>query len=203
MATPGRDAGMVPRPAGDAPGDAELVRQVLAGEVDRFGELVRRHQDALHRLAWSMVFDTDVASDVVQDTFIRAYANLGHCRHPDRFRVWLLSMLRNRCLDHLKSRWERHVPLDHEFGELQDRGSDALEVLSARTELERALEILPGTLREAFMLRHVEDMSYEDMADVLGTTVAAAKMRVSRARDTLRTELGSGPAEVPVRRAVT
>lgn len=171
--------------------DGEVARAVLAGETDLFALLIRRHQDALHRVAFSMVQDADAASDAVQDVFIRAYANLARCRDPDRLRVWLMAMLRNRCLDHLKEPRRRDVPLDA-APEALDAQPSALARLAARTELQRALATLPGTLREAFLLRHVEDMSYEDMAEVLDTTVAGVKMRVSRAREALRQQLDAG-----------
>jgi RNA polymerase sigma-70 factor, ECF subfamily len=177
------------------PADAEIVRAVLQGETDLFGVLVQRHQNSLHRLAFSMVHDGDVALDLVQDAFIRAFSNLHQCRKPDRIRVWLLALLRNRTLDHLKERRRRDVPLDEAADATADRVPDALTSLSARTTLERALAALPETLREAFLLRHVEDMSYEDMAELLDTTLAGVKMRVSRARDALRRELEAAEGE--------
>jgi RNA polymerase sigma-70 factor, ECF subfamily len=175
--------------------DGEIVDAVLQGDTDLFGALIQRHQDALHRMAWSMVQDTDVASDVVQDTFIRAYANLARCREPNRLRVWLMAMLRNRCLDYLKEPRRRHIPLDSAPDVRDTTQAEPLASLAARTELQRALDTLPPTLREAFLLRHVEEMSYEDMAEVLDTTVPGVKMRVSRAREALRQELT--PAERP------
>jgi RNA polymerase sigma-70 factor, ECF subfamily len=169
--------------------DGEIAQAVLAGDGDLYGVLIQRHQDALHRIAWSMVQDTDTAADLVQDAFIRAYQNLGRCRDLHRFRVWLMAMLRNRCLDHLKERRRQDVPLDLVPDVQDERQRGALSVLAERTELQDALDALPPTLREAFLLRHVEDMDYEDMAQLLGSTVAGVKMRVSRAREALRLQL--------------
>jgi RNA polymerase sigma-70 factor, ECF subfamily len=100
-----------------------------------------------------------------------------------------MAMLRNRCLDYLKERRRQDVPLDAAAEAQSGNGTDALDSLAARTELQRALDALPPTLREAFLLRHVEDMAYEDMAEVLDATVAGVKMRVSRAREALRQQL--------------
>jgi RNA polymerase sigma-70 factor, ECF subfamily len=169
--------------------DGEIARSVLAGDTDLFGILIQRHQDSLHRVAYSMVQDTDVASDLVQDALIRAFSNLHRCRDTQRFRVWVMAMLRNRCLDYLKERRRRDVPLDAAAEGQAVNGTDALNSLAARTELQRALDALPPTLREAFLLRHVEDMTYEDIAEVLDATVAGVKMRVSRAREALRQQL--------------
>jgi RNA polymerase sigma-70 factor, ECF subfamily len=169
--------------------DGEIARSVLAGDTDLFGILIQRHQDSLHRVAYSMVQDADVASDLVQDALIRAFSNLHRCRDTQRFRVWVMAMLRNRCLDYLKERRRQDVPLDAAAEAQSGNGTDALDSLAARTELQRALDALPPTLREAFLLRHVEDMAYEDMAEVLDATVAGVKMRVSRAREALRQQL--------------
>jgi RNA polymerase sigma-70 factor, ECF subfamily len=175
--------------------DAEVVAAVLDGAVDLFGVLIRRHQESLYRLAWSMVRDSDTAADLVQDTFVRAFVGLESCREPARILVWLLTMVRNRCLDHLKERRRSDISLDAAPEMPGAPGADVLATLTARTELERALDALPASLREAFLLRHVEDMSYEDMADVLETTVAGAKMRVSRAREALRQHLVASRSE--------
>jgi RNA polymerase sigma-70 factor, ECF subfamily len=169
--------------------DGEIARSVLAGDTDLFGILIQRHQDSLHRVAYSMVQDADVASDLVQDALIRAFSNLHRCRDTQRFRVWVMAMVRNRCLDYLKERRRQDVPLDAAAEAQSGNGTDALDSLAARTELQRALDALPPTLREAFLLRHVEDMAYEDMAEVLDATVAGVKMRVSRAREALRQQL--------------
>ena len=97
---------MKERPAG--PGmaalmsDAELVTRVLGGDRDAYQFLVQRHQEAMFRVAYALVLDDDVAADIVQDAFVRAYVNLARCRDRSRFRVWLLATLRNRGLDYLK-----------------------------------------------------------------------------------------------------
>jgi RNA polymerase sigma-70 factor, ECF subfamily len=186
--TPEAAAG-APLPRAAVNSDADLIGRVLAGRVDDYGLLVHRHQDTLYRVAWSMVHDSDVAADLVQDVFVRAYVNLGSCRDTERFRVWILVMLRNRCLDYLKERRRADVSLQDLKGEPPGRSGSPLSSLSERAEIDRALGTLPDSLREAFLLRHVEDLDYEEIADVLGTSVAGSKMRVSRARDLLRKAL--------------
>ena len=82
-----------PIPSGSA--DADVIARVLAGDTAAFQLLVTRYQEPLFRIAYSMVRDSDVASDLVQDAFVRAYVNLARCRKRDRFRVWLITLLRN------------------------------------------------------------------------------------------------------------
>jgi RNA polymerase sigma-70 factor, ECF subfamily len=188
--SPARDAALQALP------DRELALLVLAGDTAVFGALVQRHQDSLYRLACSMVQDRDVASDMVQDALIRAFVNLGRCRDLQRFRVWLMAMLRNRCLDHLKERRRHDLPLEAVAEARAGSEVDELATMAARTELERALDALPATLREAFLLRHVEDMDYSDMAELLESSIAGVKMRVSRAREALRHELAARRSEL-------
>jgi RNA polymerase sigma-70 factor, ECF subfamily len=169
-----------------APADAELVGRVLAGDVNEYGRLIQRHQDTLYRVAFAMLHDGDIVADLVQDVFIAGYVNLASCRNPARLRVWLLAMVRNRCLDFLKARRRRDIPLDLLTVEPSASGTTVLSCIADKTELRRALAALPEPLREAFLLRHVEELEYEEMAELLETTVAGVKMRVSRAREALR-----------------
>jgi RNA polymerase sigma-70 factor (ECF subfamily) len=171
--------------------DAELVGRVLAGDHDSYQFLVQRHQEAMFRVAYSLVLDDDVAADIVQDALVRAYVSLARCRDRSRFRVWLLATLRNRGLDYLKEKRRGDLSLDAEG---VTRRAEALGAQTAaederhalRTALETALARLSEPLREAFVLRHVEQLSVEETASVLGTSISAVKMRVHRAREQLQ-----------------
>src|SRR5690606_37914332 len=116
----------------------------------------------MYRVAFSIVLDDDVAADIVQDAFVRAYVNLARCRDRDRFRVWLLATLRNRGLDYLKEKRRADLSLDIEAvarraEELGGARTEAeAERFATRSALEAALARLTGPLREAFVLRHVE-----------------------------------------------
>jgi RNA polymerase sigma-70 factor (ECF subfamily) len=176
--------------------DEDLVGRVIAGEQDYYRFLVQRHQDSLFRVAYSLVLDHDAAADLVQDAFLRAYVSLAQCRDPRSFRVWLLAMLRNRGLDYLKEKRRGDLSLDvdgvarraESLGAQTEADADRLAL---RTALESALARLTDPLREAFVLRHVEQLSVEETASVLGTSISAVKMRVHRAREQLQDWLGS------------
>lgn len=176
--------------------DAELVERVLGGEHDAYQFLVQRHQESLFRVAYALVLDDDVAADLVQDAFIRAYVGLASCRDRARFRVWLLATLRNRCLDYLKEKRRADLSLDtdavarHAEKLGTARVGDHAERFVMRTVLESAIARLSEPLRDAFVLRHVEQLSVEDTAAVLGTSTSAVKMRVHRARDLLQHWIG-------------
>jgi RNA polymerase sigma-70 factor (ECF subfamily) len=171
--------------------DSALIAQVLDGDIEQFAELVRRYQVRLYRYAVSMVGDHDVASDMVQDAFIRAYTNLAACRDRERFRVWLFRTLRNRCFDHLKDPRRRQVPIEEAppVPDEREGPDDRVERGRLRAELRNALDRLPAVQREAFLMHYVEGLSYEDMSGALEASVSALKMRVLRARDALAVQL--------------
>jgi RNA polymerase sigma-70 factor (ECF subfamily) len=197
------------RDAGDGGADdAAVIERVLAGDRQEFAQLVRRYQGLLYRHAVGIVLDHDVAADMVQDAFVRAYTQLRSCRDRTRFRPWIVQTLRNRCLDYLKEARRRNVPLEHADA-VSDPGGDPSAVVERgrlRAELERALAALAPAQREAFLMHYVEGLSYDAMADVLDVSVSALKMRVLRAREALAASLDRGdvtqstPARLVVKR---
>ena len=189
--------------------DAAVIARVLRGDKQAFAVLVGRYQTGLYRHAVSMVLDHDVASDMVQETLVRAYTRLSTCRDHDRFRAWVFQMLRNRCLDYLKDIRRRNVSLDHalDVADTAEEPVQQMERARLRAEIAKALEQLPDAQREAFLMHYVEELPYETMADLLGASVSALKMRVLRARDTLGAALrhqdvtGSSPIRLLFRRS--
>lgn len=181
-------------PRGTEPRDGVLVAAVLNGDRDRFAPLVERHQASLYRHARGFGLDPDTAADMVQDALVRAYESLESCQDPDRFGYWVGRILRNRCLDYLKSAsQQRRRPLPKD---LEASGSDPEHSHRAGRlgrAIEEALGTLPAEQREAFLLKHAEGRSYEEIAEIADASVSAMKMRVHRAREALREHLrGSG-----------
>ena len=178
------------------PPDEELIARILDCDGAAYQLLVARYQESLFRIAYSMVRDSDVAADLVQDAFIRAYVNLARCRNRERFRVWLITLLRNRVLDHLKEKRRRDLSLSDvdvmRRAEAHPQGpAEPDERYALRTLMEDALTRLSEPLREAFVLRHVEDLPVADVAALLGTGVSAIKMRLARAREQLQRVLAA------------
>lgn len=174
-----------------AENDADDVRRVLAGDAARYEVLVRRYQETMFRHAYGMVGDPDAAADLVQDSLVKAYTRLGTC-DPERFAAWLFRILRNRCKDYLKSRRRRDVPLQDDGPHAAPVSDDPGRTLD-RSELGKvvadALARIPEPQREAFLLKHVEGRSYEEMAEMLDAGISALKMRVMRAREALQAML--------------
>ena len=168
-----------------AEGDQEIIGRVLAGRREEFSLLITRYSDALYRHALGMTGSPDVAEDILQMSFIKAYQHLAEVR--GRFDAWVFRIVANGCKDWLKNIRRTHLSYDEDD---QPSGyatpEEDLDRTELRGDLDRALAALAPSLREAFVMKHVEGRSYEEMADLLGTTVGALKMRVHRAREALQ-----------------
>lgn len=167
--------------------DGALVAAVLDGDVDAFGILIGRHRDAHARFAVRMLGTLLDADDVLQTAYLRAFRALRQCREPDRVGAWLYQIVVNECRTFVAQhrRRELHVvsdPVALEHALAPQAADDAV----AMEEIERALALLVPAQREAFLLKHVDELSYEEMSDLTGTSVPALKMRVKRACEQLR-----------------
>jgi RNA polymerase sigma-70 factor (ECF subfamily) len=167
--------------------DADLVAASIRGDVDAFAELSRRYRENYSRFAVRMTGDRDDAEDVMQSAFIRAYRALDQCREPDRFGAWLYQIVANECRSFVIRRSRRGRRIVYDDVRLRDApapppadGGDTLE------DVQYALQQLDVDQREAFLMKHVEQLSYEEMADITGDGISALKMRVKRACARLR-----------------
>ena len=176
-----------PTPA-DVDTDQDVISRILAGEREAFATLIGRYSDPLYRHALGMTGSPDVAEDILQTSFIKAYHHLGEVR--GRFDAWLFRIVANGCKDWLKNIRRTHLSYDEDDQPSTFASPDEdLDRTELRQDLDSALAQLAPSLREAFIMKHVEGRSYEEMADLLATTVGALKMRVHRAREALQTLL--------------
>ncbi len=166
--------------------DGAVVRAVLGGEIEQYAVLVRRYENRYARYAAQILGSADAAEDAVQDALVRAYDQLAQCRDPDNFAGWFFLILRNRCFAE-RRRVQRYGGLENVPDVPAPDNSEApLEHAERVQALQRALLTLTPEQREVFVLKHVEELSYEEIAGRVGTTVAALKMRMHRAYDRLR-----------------
>lgn len=171
--------------------DAQVVRDVLEGDKDAYRLLVRRYGDVLHGHALRMSGSHDDAADLVQKALVQGYRKLARCREPDRVGAWLFRILANLCKDHVRSKSRASVPLGMLADALpgnEDPSADTAGA-EARARIWSALDRLTPEQKEAFVLKHVEGRSYEEIAAVMDLSVASLKMRVHRAREALRSLL--------------
>jgi len=169
--------------------DGEIVRAVLAGDRECYARLVERYRDRYARYATRMLGSADAAEDAVQDAFVRAYDQLAQCKDPDKFVGWFFLILRNRCFAE-RRRDRTSASLEAANGvAAEDRTDGGAEAAERRRALQLALLELTPDQREVFVLKHVEGLSYGEIAERLSTSVPSLKMRMHRAYDKLRAQL--------------
>jgi RNA polymerase sigma-70 factor, ECF subfamily len=170
--------------------DAMCVRAVLDGDSAAFAMLVDRHAPGCIRFATRMLGSREDAEDVTQETLVRAHRALARFDEEMSFRTWIMSILINRCrtaLLHRRRRSARVILDEGAVDRAQVDGSATQAEL--RDAIERALARLDPSQREAFLLKHVESLSYEEMATMTGVGISALKMRVQRACERLQAAL--------------
>lgn len=179
--------------------DHALVRAVLAGDKDAYGALVTRHSQSVFRVAFRITENEADADEVVQEAFLRGYRKLESFDARANFHTWIYRIAMNCALDVLnKNKSHTVVAISEEYDEEQPAiqpadhaaGPDRL-LLSQEIEARRqaAMEKLTATERLAFVLRHMEDRSTEEIAEALGIAPNSAKQAVFRAIQKLRQSL--------------
>jgi len=179
------------------PNDAEIVARVLGGDTDSFELIMRRHNQRLFRLARSVVKDASEAEDVVQETYVRAFASLRTFEHRAQLGTWLGKIAMNEALGRLRRRDVAMLDVDELPEGLtmanistvtpEQQASDE----EIRPLLEAAVDALPMPFRTVFVLRAVEQLSTQEAADMLGILPDTVKTRFFRARAMLRDSLAA------------
>jgi RNA polymerase sigma-70 factor (ECF subfamily) len=181
--------------------EAILVTQARAGDTAAFGELVRRYEGKIFRLAQHVTQNREDAEDVLQETFMKAYEHLDQFKGDSRFYTWIVRIAVNQALMKLRRRkTDKSVSLDDTI----DTGEDTVtreiaawdespEQQFSREELggilDTAIQSLEPPYRSVFILRDIDELSTEETADALGLSVPAVKSRLLRARLQLREKL--------------
>ncbi|MGQ9591685.1 MAG: RNA polymerase sigma factor [Planctomycetota bacterium] len=170
--------------------DRELVERVLAGEPEAFEGLVRRYNRMAGSIAYAILKDFHLAEDAVQDAFLKAFSSLPSLRDPAQFKFWFAELVRSKALDALRrkktasSRIERRGAAEALRAARSAEEDEIREELRARVRA--AIEELPEADRLAVVLKHLEGMSYREIAELTGTTVGAVESRLFRARQALK-----------------
>jgi len=165
--------------AGETLSDAELVRRAQEGDELALEVLVERHQDAAFRVALSLVGDTDLAQDVVQDAFLKAFRALGGFRGEAAFRTWLLTITANAARGALRKQGRRREASLDAVGPVASTEVDPEESAVVGDEAARAramLVDLPEKQRLAVQLRIDEGLSFREIGEVIGSTEGAARV---------------------------
>jgi RNA polymerase sigma-70 factor, ECF subfamily len=186
--------------AGDQP-DAELVRRYVAGDPAAFSVLVARHERRVYNLAYRMLGREEDARDATQDAFLTALRKLSSFRGEAAFTTWLHRVTVNACYDILRKR-KREPVLDERPEEDRAGGAsgpggpagppspDHAESAATAVDVQRALVQVPYEFRTVLVLHDVQDLGYDEIADILGVPVGTVKSRLHRGRAALGRLLG-------------
>lgn len=176
--------------------ELRTVESVLGGDVNAFETLVLSYEKNVYNLALRMVKNPEDASDMAQEAFIRAYNSLASFRGESKFSVWLYRIVSNVCLDFLRSR-TRHptVSLSVENDEGEETELDIpdesqspealLERRLTRDSVRRGLDALSEEYRQILLLREIQGLSYDEIAETLSMELGTVKSRIFRARKKL------------------
>lgn len=165
--------------------DNDLVARTLEGDVRSYEELVRRYERLVGRVLYSYARREISVEDLVQETFLRAYDRLETFNPDYRFKTWLLAIANNLGVDTLRRRRET-VEFNPEIHASSAGGPEAEAVEADRSRsLQEAVGALPEIYGVPLVLRYAEEMSYAEIAEVLGVTIPAVKSRLFRARNML------------------
>ena len=183
--------------------DELLIRRAQRGDADAFEQLLLEHQKNVYNLCYRMAGNPDDAMDLSQETFLRAWRCLDQYQFASAFSTWLYRLCSNLCIDFLrKRRRQQTVPLTFEDADgeeqtyavpdVQPLPEEQVELKLTRETLAAAMAQLLPEHRAVLQLRVVNEMSYEQIADVLDVQIGTVKSRLSRARNQLKKILERG-----------
>lgn len=175
--------------------DLELIASAIRGAEDGFEALVRRYQRPITGYIFRMLGDYEASLDVSQEVFIKVYNSLSRYRSDYKFSTWIYRIAHNAAIDHMRRNSVSPQSLETENAD----GTYQLQIESPnptpeqdrersewRTEIENVVKRLPAAYRELILLRHSQDLSYDEIADVTGLPLGTVKNRLFRAREMMR-----------------
>ena len=173
--------------------EQELVRAAAGGDTEAFERLVRTYENKIYHLALRMCGSSEEASDIAQEAFLAAWRGLPSFRGEANFATWLYRLTSNAAIDYLRRQKKQRGDMsldDEELGlDAVDTGpgpQDAAERTEVRSVVAAGLQELSEGHRQVLVLREIQGLSYEEIADVLEVDLGTVKSRISRARSALR-----------------
>jgi RNA polymerase sigma-70 factor (ECF subfamily) len=178
--------------------DAELVRQALAGRTEAYADLARRWAARITAVCHARVGRADAADDLAQETLLRGFRALATLADPAKFGAWLCGIASRTCLDWLKARDRSQIPfsalapehnLEACLGRYRASEEASLDHEDELRQLMREVEALPEEYRKVILLYYYQDLTYRELARLLGVSPATVNARLTRARALLRRRL--------------
>lgn len=171
--------------------DVELVGLCQKGDIDAFDRLFYKYRDKIYRTAFRMINNQEDALDLTQEIFLKAYKNINKYNFKSQFSTWLYKLAINVCIDELRKHKKSNEVLTDEIPD--DRKSDTPEDIVLYEEQEsliwKALDTLKEKERSIIVLREMEGLSYEEIANILGCSIGRVKSRLHESREKLKKAL--------------
>jgi RNA polymerase sigma-70 factor (ECF subfamily) len=186
--------------------ETRLAKLARNGDRDAFAELVELYKDKIYHLAYRMLNNKHEAEDAVQETFLRVYMNLHRYDEHQKFSTWIFRIGTNHCIDRLRKRKHLAYSLDAEMpdGEgndyysmlpgYEDTPEKQIILTETQEQIRKAIGALPEKYRSVVILRYLQDMSLQEIGEVLDMPVTTVKTRVHRGREYLRQKLEQEPS---------
>jgi RNA polymerase sigma-70 factor (ECF subfamily) len=183
----------------EQPADEQLVAAVLAGDRERFGDLIERYQGRLVNYLFRLVRNADDAHDLAQEVFVKVYQVLDRYDPQYRFSTWLFRVAQNAAIDQIRRRRLRAVSLSQEDHEGEERDWDLpaaergpygeLRNRERAGAIQEAIDALPWEYRELILLRHMGELAYEEIAQMKRMPLGTVKNKLFRGRQMLKEKL--------------
>jgi len=185
--------------------DNDLVREFIAGDDAAFTQLVSKYKDSITNYLSTLVGNYEIAVDLAQETFLRVYRNIGRYSHFYQFSTWIYRIATNLAIDEMRYRkrrgrvfyrnvWggrgaDQSEPQDLEISDVRRGPADEILRKESGRVLRGAIRSLPEKYRIAFIMKEIQDMPYESIADALSCSAGTVKSRLHRARELLQRKL--------------
>jgi RNA polymerase sigma-70 factor (ECF subfamily) len=183
--------------------DAALMLKVAQGDTEAFAELVDKYKGPVISLASRMIQDPSEAEDLAQAAFVQVYKSASRYRASSKFSTWLFTIARNLCLNEIRRRGRHPAHSLEGMSESAEEGGAGVQLADQGTaapaeamlqnelqlKIEEALQELPETQRTAILLCRQDELSYDDIAEVLGVSVSAVKSLIHRGREAMKARL--------------
>jgi RNA polymerase sigma-70 factor (ECF subfamily) len=169
--------------------DFSLIKRFIEGDESTFSILVQRHKEKVRNIIYLTLSNHDLVDDIAQEVFLTIYKNLGRFRFESQFTTWLYRITVNKCKDHLRKMRIRQIFLPIKDND-EDPGYEASpETLDMKEIVHKAIDKLPDKLRIPLLLKDIEGLSYQEIAESVQCEIGTVKSRIFRAREGLKTLL--------------
>ncbi|MCM3768106.1 RNA polymerase sigma factor SigW [Neobacillus niacini] len=176
------------------------IKQVIKGDQDAFGEIVEIYKNSVYHLCYRMLGNSHEAEDIAQEAFLRAYVNIKSFNQDLKFSTWLFRIATNLCIDRIRKKKPDYyldaevagtegltmysqIPSDTELPEKE------LESLELQETVQKEILKLPEKYRSAIVLKYIEDLSLNEISEILDLPLGTVKTRIHRGREALRQQL--------------